>query len=99
LGEFIKNYPERAKMKTMFMRETEAVYQFCTKRIAIKNEQNEIKRIFGGGFLSIDEFLDHYAPEELEKLERKDPLKRFSENISIQKKIVKVEAREASIVR
>ena len=31
----------------------------------------------------IDEFLDQYTPLELEKLERKDPLKRFSEKIAI----------------
>ena len=35
----------------------------------------------GGGFLSVDEFLDQYTPEELAKLERRDPLKRFSEKI------------------
>ena len=39
----------------------------------------------GGGFLSIDEFLDQYTPAELEKLERRDPLKKFSERIAIQK--------------
>jgi hypothetical protein len=39
----------------------------------------------GGGFLSIDEFLDQYTPAELEKLERKDPLKIFSEKLAVQK--------------
>jgi hypothetical protein len=37
----------------------------------------------GGGYLSIDEFLDQYTPLEMEKLERKDPLKRLSEKIAI----------------
>ena len=37
----------------------------------------------GGGFLSIDEFLDQFTPEELAKVERRDPLKRFSEKVSI----------------
>ena len=37
----------------------------------------------GGGYLSIDEFLDQYTPAELEKLERKDPLKKFSEKIAV----------------
>lgn len=37
----------------------------------------------GGGYLSIDEFLDQYTPAELEKLERKDPLKKFSEKVAI----------------
>jgi hypothetical protein len=37
----------------------------------------------GGGYLSIDEFLDTYTPLELEKIERKDPLKKFSEKIAV----------------
>ena len=52
----------------------------------------------GGGFLSIDEFLDQYTPAELEKIERKDPLKRFSEKVAVQKTIVGKEVRESSPV-
>ena len=37
----------------------------------------------GGGYLSIDEFLDQYTPAELEKMERKDPLKKFSERLAV----------------
>ena len=37
--------------------------------------------------MSIDEFLDQYTPVELEKLERKDPLKRFNERVAVQKTI------------
>ena len=50
----------------------------------------------GGGFLSIDEFLDQYTPTELEKLERKDPLKRFSEKMAIQKTLQGNAVRESS---
>ena len=88
LAEFINNYPERSKLKIMFMRETEGVYQFGTKRVAVKVEKDNIKIRVGGGYLSIDEFLDQYTPVELEKLERKDPIKRFSEKIAVQKTIV-----------
>jgi hypothetical protein len=49
--------------------------------------------------LNIDEFLDQYTPAELEKLERKDPLKKFSEKVAIQKTIIGKEAREQSPVR
>ena len=42
----------------MFMRESEGVYQFGTKRVAVKVEQDNIKIRVGGGYLSIDEFLD-----------------------------------------
>ena len=98
LAEFINNYPERAKLKIMFMRESEGVYQFGTKRVAVKVEKDNIKIRVGGGYLSIDEFLDQYTPAELEKLERKDPLKRFSEKIAIQKTIATQGVRETSPV-
>ena len=39
----------------------------------------------GGGFLSLDEFLDQYSHGELEKLERRDPLKKFSEKVGMHK--------------
>ncbi len=37
----------------------------------------------GGGFLSLDEFLDIYTPMELERVERNDPIKRFSEKVAV----------------
>jgi hypothetical protein len=98
LAEFINNYPERSKLKIMFMRESDGVYQFGTKRVAVKVEKDNIKIRVGGGYLSIDEFLDQYTPVELEKLERKDPLKRFSEKVAIQKTIVGTGVRESSPV-
>ena len=99
LAEFINNYPERSKLKIMFMRESEGVYVFGSKRVAVKVEKDNIKIRVGGGYLSIDEFLDQYTPVELEKLERKDPLKRFSEKVAIQKTIVQADGRETSPVR
>ena len=87
LAEYINNYPDRQKLKIMFMRESEGVYQFGTKRIMVKVEKDNIKIRVGGGFLSLDEFLDQYTPAELEKLERKDPLRRMTDRIAIQKTI------------
>ncbi len=43
--------------------------------------------------------MDQYTPAELEKMERKDPLKKFSEKVAIQKTIVGKELRESSPVR
>ena len=53
----------------------------------VKVERDKIQIKVGGGFLSIDEFLDQYTPVELERLERKDPLKRFNERVAVQKTI------------
>ena len=83
LAEYINNYPDRQKLKIMFLRETEGVYQFGTKRVLVKVEKDNIKIRVGGGFLSLDEFLDQYTPAELEKLERKDPLRRMTDRIAI----------------
>ena len=83
----------------MFMRESEGIYQFGTKRVSVKVEKDKINIRVGGGYLSIDEFLDQYTPVELEKLERKDPLKRFNEKIAVQKTLVGAAVRESSPIR
>lgn len=98
LAEYINNYPDRQKLKIMFMRESEGVYQFGTKRVAVRVDKDKINIRVGGGYLSIDEFLDQYTPVELEKLERKDPLKRFSEKVAVQKTITGKQVRESSPV-
>ena len=58
LAEYINNYPDRQKLKIMFMRESEGVYEFGSKRVAVKVEKGKINVRVGGGYLSIDEFLD-----------------------------------------
>jgi len=68
----------------MFVREGEGVYQFGTKRVHVKIEQDKIyskKKLsfqlklkffilvrVGGGYISVEEFLDIYTPIELEKM-------------------------------
>ena len=67
----------------MFMRESAGVYEFGSRRVSVQVSRGSIQIKVGGGFLSIDEFLDQYTPVELEKLERRDPLKRFSEKVAV----------------
>ena len=71
----------------MFMRESEGVYQFGSRRVMVKVDRGKISIKVGGGYLSIDEFLDQYTPTELSSLNRHDPLLRFSEKVAIQKTI------------
>ena len=87
LAEYINNYPERNKLKIMFMRESEGVYQFGTKKVYVRCDKDKINIRVGGGFLSIDEFLDQYTPAELEKLDRKDPMRRMQDAIAVQKTV------------
>ena len=58
LAEYINNYPDRQRLKIMFMRESEGVYEFGSRRVMVKVEREKIQIKVGGGFLSIDEFLD-----------------------------------------
>lgn len=85
IAEYINNYPDRQNLKVMFMRESQGVYQFGSKRIIVKVDKDKINIRVGGGYLTIDEFLDQYTPGELEKLERKDPLRKFSQKVAVTK--------------
>ena len=42
LAEFINNFPEKAKLKIMFLRESEGIYQFGTKRVSVKVDKDKI---------------------------------------------------------
>lgn len=42
IAEFINNYPERQKLKIMFMRESEGVYQFGSKRVGVRVDKDKI---------------------------------------------------------
>ena len=83
----------------MFMRESEGVYQFGTKRVMVKCVKDKIEIRVGGGYLSLDEFLDQYTPAEIAAFERQDPLIRFSSKVAIQKTITDKEGYEKSPVR
>ena len=72
LAEFINNWPDKQKLKNLFTRESEGIYQFGTKRLAIRVENDKINVRVGGGYLSIEEFLETYTTVELQKIGRKD---------------------------
>ena len=97
LAEYINNYPDRQKLKIMFLRESEGVYEFGSKRIFVRVDQDKINIRVGGGYLSIDEFLDQYTPFEVDKIERKE--KRFGEKLAVQKSLAGHQRAESSPVR
>ena len=99
LADYINNYPDKSKLKIMFMRESEGVYQFGSRRVMVKVDRGKISIKVGGGFLSIDEFLEQYTPTELAGLNRQDPLMRFSEKVAVQKTIGDKIGMETSPVR
>ena len=62
VADFINNYPDRNKLKIMFMRDSEGVYQFGSRKIKVELANGKIQIRVGGGYLSIDEFLDQHTP-------------------------------------
>lgn len=58
LAEYINNYPDRRKLKIMFLRVEPGVYSFGSRKVALRVEQGKLKVRVGGGWVSIDEFLD-----------------------------------------
>ena len=57
LADYI-NRLDHQKMKIMFMRESAGVYEFGQKRVLVRVERGKIQIKVGGGYLSIDEFLE-----------------------------------------
>ena len=63
LADFINNNPERQKLNLMFTRDGSGIYRYGQKRICMKVEKNgSIKVRVGGGYLSLNEFVDQHAP-------------------------------------
>ena len=62
----------------MFLRESEGVYFFGKKRVYIKIERgsNLMVRI-GGGYMSIDDFIQQFTQSEVNKIERSSVIDRF----------------------
>jgi hypothetical protein len=79
LGSFLNTFPEREKIKILFLRESEGVYQFNQKRVYIKVEQGDriLVRV-GGGYMHIKEFIEKYTQGEVDKIERKDVFQKFA---------------------
>lgn len=42
LAEYINNYSDRSKLRIMFMKESEGVYHFGSRRVYVKVEKNKI---------------------------------------------------------
>ena len=84
LGKFLNEYPERSKMKILFLRESEGVYQFGQKRIYVKIDKgNKILVRVGGGYIHIEDFINKYTTNEVDKIDRKDVVNKFRNKISI----------------
>jgi hypothetical protein len=68
MSEFINSHPERHHLRLLFVREGEGWYSFGTKRVNVKAEGNLLKVRVGGGYTSIDDYVDQNLPFEVARL-------------------------------
>ena len=58
LADFVNNYPDRRKLRVMFLRCEPGVYDFGSRKVSLRIEQNKVKVRVGGGWIGVEEFLD-----------------------------------------
>merc|ERR1719469_843868 len=75
LAEYLNAYPDKTKLKVMFYRQSPGVYEFGQTKINLKVSGERLVVRVGGGFLSIDEFIDQYTPVEYDKIHSRSPVK------------------------
>lgn len=82
LADYVNSHTNMQKLRIMFTRNSEGVYTFGSRKVKMFLENNKLRVRVGGGFLSIDEFLDHYHSIEYDKMEhRDDPVRRMKEKL------------------
>ena len=58
LAAYINSAPVKLRSKMAFVRESEGIYKYGKKRVFMKIEKDQIIIRVGGGYLTIEEFLD-----------------------------------------
>jgi hypothetical protein len=64
LAEYINKSDLTRKSKCLFVREQEGVYSYFFKKVIMKVEENNLIIRVGGGFMSVDEFIEINNPLE-----------------------------------
>jgi len=67
LADYINRADHQKKAKCLFVREQEGVYSFFSKRVIMKAEQNKLVIRVGGGFISLDDFIELNNPWEISR--------------------------------
>jgi len=71
VDQAISQYVNTRSVQIPFVREDAGIYLFGSKRVYIKIENNKVIVRVGGGYISIDEFIETYTPIEMEKYQNK----------------------------
>ncbi len=64
LAEYINNAPVQLRNQMQFQREQEGIYKYGKKRVFMKIEGESIIIRVGGGYLTIEEFIEQYSDGE-----------------------------------
>lgn len=102
LAQFLNNYPEREKLKILFIRESEGNYRFGTKRVFVQvGRGNQITVKVGGGFIRVEEFIKQYSISEADRITRNNPIERIQKKIKLQSIVsnLATDAKETSPIR
>lgn len=67
LANFINSKPLKLRSKMHFERESQGIYRYHRKRVFMKIEGETIVIRVGGGYLTIDDFVEHYCGGEVEQ--------------------------------
>lgn len=67
LADYINNNQTHKKASLLFVREQEGIYSYGKRKVFIKIEKDSIIIRVGGGFLTLDEFIENYSPYEIRK--------------------------------
>ena len=62
LAEFINKSSPTMRMKCLFVREMPGHYQYFKKKVIMKVENGNLVIRVGGGFMSIEEFVEQHNP-------------------------------------
>ena len=69
MAEYVNTRPNF--LEVPFVRIEPGVYLFGSKIVKVKYQNNRIIMCLGGGFMSIDEFISIFTPQELEKFQER----------------------------
>ena len=82
LQVYFQQHPEKRVHQTLFERESLGIYFFGLKKVIMKLENNQILVRVGGGYMAIDEFINQFGPDEVDKMQREDsPTRRAHQKI------------------
>ena len=62
LADFINKSDSEKRMKSLFVRESEGRYSYFTNSVIMQVKNNNLILRVGGGFMSIDEFIEQHNP-------------------------------------